>query len=887
GHSDTVTSVSYSRDGHYIASGSWDKTVKIWDTRSDTLQRNISWHSGWVDSVIYSPDGKFIASGSWDKTAKIWEASSGNLQRTLSDHSKAIESVCYSPDGRYIASGSVDKTVKIWEASSGQLLHTLIGHSNTVTSVIYSPDGQFITSGSWDKSVKIWDASSGKLQRTLSGHSDTVTSVSYSRDGCYIASGSWDTTVKIWDASSGKLHRTLSGHSDRVFGVSYSPDGQFIASGSWDKTVKIWDASSGKLIHTLAGHSSVVTSVNYSPDGNFIASGGFDDTIVIHNAETGDIVSITALLPGNEWLTFNDKKLLYVSSLQGDEYAAVRFDNATWSVYPLKYYRKELKRENFGKAAVEQQPMIRPKPFKVWWDTSEDKGLVGGVAFFGIVTFAFIYNLMKRSDPIVVARAFFKGAGFSRLKPRNKGLYLLSKPNEKALTMAVLWKGDHIIGEKHIEVVINSEKGKYTGKPKIYLIYKEDKHNISEGVKSLRNTYVMTIDIIPLASPILEESLGSLMCKDRLKELEEPYLIRTDPYLERLPVFDPIWFYGREDLIERLPLLISQGQHVCLCGLRKVGKTSLSNQLRQRFVNSPMVYIDCQAMGTSAAAYYKEVSNQFRNKLSSSKIKKLPQIPDDLNGDTFRTIFLLLVRKWEKAKHREQFIIFFDEIDKLFVDRKLPDSEHLLAEYVRLFRVLRGLAQSERCLTTVVITYRPDINRQNNLMETVGENPMYNSFAEEYLGYWNSADSEKMLREIGHWKEIIWSEDSPLRVYELCGGDPLITRMFASAASNKGKLKVITLHRVEETAAETIRTFSENDIGNHYKESILGTLTMDEKQLINHVHAAGASGFNEEDTPSELLDALANLKRFTLVYLENGKLKFRAKLFFEWLKWRM
>jgi WD40 repeat protein len=67
-----------------------------------------------VWSVVYSPDGRYLASGSWDKTIKIWEVATGKELRTLTGHSQTVFSVVYSPDGRYLASGSADKTIKIW-----------------------------------------------------------------------------------------------------------------------------------------------------------------------------------------------------------------------------------------------------------------------------------------------------------------------------------------------------------------------------------------------------------------------------------------------------------------------------------------------------------------------------------------------------------------------------------------------------------------------------------------------------------------------------------------------------------------------------------------------------------------------------------------------------
>jgi WD40 repeat protein len=78
------------------------------------LDKTLTGHSDMVTSVVYSPDGRYLASGSWDNTIKIWEVATGKELRTLTGHSIRVSSVVYSPDGRYLASGSGDKTIKIW-----------------------------------------------------------------------------------------------------------------------------------------------------------------------------------------------------------------------------------------------------------------------------------------------------------------------------------------------------------------------------------------------------------------------------------------------------------------------------------------------------------------------------------------------------------------------------------------------------------------------------------------------------------------------------------------------------------------------------------------------------------------------------------------------------
>ncbi|KAG8735579.1 hypothetical protein FRC10_010368 [Ceratobasidium sp. 414] len=297
GHTNRIWSVAYSPDGAYIASGSSDDTVRIWDAHTgQPVGQPLNGHTSGVLSIAYSPDGAYIASGSDDKTVRIWDAHTGQpVGQPLNGHNYYVRSVAYSPDGAYIASGSDDKTVRIWDAHTGQPVgQPLNSHIAGVLSVAYSPDGAHIASGSSDNTVRIWDAHTGQpVGRPLKGHTDNVWSVAYSPDGAYIASGSNDKTVRIWDAFTGQpVGQPLNGHTDRVRSVAYSPDGAYIASGSNDKTVRIWDAHTGQPVgQPLNGHTSIVWSVAYSPDGAYIASGAWDRTVRIWAAHTGQPLS--------------------------------------------------------------------------------------------------------------------------------------------------------------------------------------------------------------------------------------------------------------------------------------------------------------------------------------------------------------------------------------------------------------------------------------------------------------------------------------------------------------------------------------------------------------------------------------------------------------------
>ncbi|KAJ6144961.1 hypothetical protein N7470_008856 [Penicillium chermesinum] len=340
GHSYEIRSIAWSPDGSRLASGSADKTVRIWDPATGQSVSILEGHTDWVNSIAWSPDGSRLVSGSGDKTVRIWDPATGQSVSTLNCYSRsafsAVYSIAWSPDGSRLASGSGDnivqiwdlatgqsmsileghtkwvntiawvgdKTVRIWDPATGQSVSTLNGHSRSAFSAVYSiawsPDGSRLASGSGDNIVRIWDPATGQNMSILEGHTYSVYSIAWSPDGSRLVSGSEDKTVRIWDPATGQSVSILEGHTDWVNSIFWSPDGSRLASGSEDKTVRIWDPATGQSMSTLEGHSLEIRSITWSPDGSRLASGSEDKTVRIWDPATGQSVSI--LEGHNNWV---------------------------------------------------------------------------------------------------------------------------------------------------------------------------------------------------------------------------------------------------------------------------------------------------------------------------------------------------------------------------------------------------------------------------------------------------------------------------------------------------------------------------------------------------------------------------------------------------------
>jgi len=322
GHTSGVSSARFSPDGKLVVTGSFDRTLKIYNVADGSLLHTLSGHDGQVLDVNVTADGRRIISGARDKTVRLWDMYIPTPLASFAGHEMPVGAVAVSADDAWIATGSADKTVKLFNRADGALLHDLAGHTAEVQRIAIRSDNQQLASGDAAGVVRFWNPADGSSAGTLGAHAGGITGLAYhpteavlitsgdagtvkrwalpaaapkllpdheaavsavaiSADGQRIATGTANEQLRLFDAATGEQLQALEGQPGPVHTIAFSADASLVISGSQTGVLKLWTTAEGADAGTLLGHTGAVHAVDINPQGDKIASAGEDGTVRI------------------------------------------------------------------------------------------------------------------------------------------------------------------------------------------------------------------------------------------------------------------------------------------------------------------------------------------------------------------------------------------------------------------------------------------------------------------------------------------------------------------------------------------------------------------------------------------------------------------------------
>ncbi|MCW3101532.1 MAG: hypothetical protein JWL77_7150, partial [Chthonomonadaceae bacterium] len=289
-----VQSLAFRPDGSQIAvAGGAPGTsgeVEVFDTKTFAkVGPTLEGHSDVVMSVAWSADGKWLATGSQDKTARLWLWPEGKELKLFKDHSDAVTRVAFAPDGKALYTASMDHNLRRYDTDKGTLVRAFTGHNEGVTAMAFSPANNILLSAGSEPQLRRWNPEGGENTANYGGHGATVTEIVFSKDTKFIASASGDHTIRLWDAANGNGLRTLTGSNDWEYAVAISPDDKWTVGGGADGIVRLWETATGRLRLMLLSwptdKSPLPEWAAITPEGYFDASAAWANLLHPQAAE--------------------------------------------------------------------------------------------------------------------------------------------------------------------------------------------------------------------------------------------------------------------------------------------------------------------------------------------------------------------------------------------------------------------------------------------------------------------------------------------------------------------------------------------------------------------------------------------------------------------------
>ncbi|PIL35807.1 hypothetical protein GSI_01467 [Ganoderma sinense ZZ0214-1] len=348
GHDTSVRALVISPDSTWVASGSDDSTIILWNTKGTLIRQWVAYDYTPILSLAFSPDSRHLVSAGEDSKMVLWSLDRDACNTTI-DLTAHADTIVWSSNSNVIATALWDGTVQLWDGRTLESLHVLLEVQDANLPLVarcltFSPDGRWLVLGLSGCNYCVYHVQSGTLHQYIQGlevpafrdaptgplasfaaafdptstrlphtsgrdaveiwdietrsrisllrYPALANDVSFSPDGRLVLAVLLNRTVCVHDAHTANEVLLLEGHKDRVAKARFSPCGTYIASASWDRTVRVWKTSDGSHVATLSEHDDRVEHLAFSPDGKTLSSGGLDGTVVIRRTMSSDIVSL-------------------------------------------------------------------------------------------------------------------------------------------------------------------------------------------------------------------------------------------------------------------------------------------------------------------------------------------------------------------------------------------------------------------------------------------------------------------------------------------------------------------------------------------------------------------------------------------------------------------
>lgn len=300
GHTDRANFVEFNPQGNLLATGSNDRTIKVWDVRTRQVLHTLRGHGFSLFGLNFDHSGKRIVSWSFDgqrkPELKVWDAVAGTELFTIrGGHTDWISDASFSPDDQFIATASRDGTAKIWDVATQQEVATLTGHTGKVDAAAFHPTSKLLLTVSPGDDTKpnvpgqaiYWRVPTWERVAVQQRDAALEAPGTFTPDGRWVVGRGRTGELIVRNPEDGKIRWVLRGHNKQLSGSAANHDGSRLFSASYDQTVKVWDLNAGKEVLTiplsLPGNMPPTTTAVH-PDDKLVAQGQSNNLVRLLDA---------------------------------------------------------------------------------------------------------------------------------------------------------------------------------------------------------------------------------------------------------------------------------------------------------------------------------------------------------------------------------------------------------------------------------------------------------------------------------------------------------------------------------------------------------------------------------------------------------------------------
>jgi cytochrome c len=236
-------------DAQRQATGGEDGRIAIWRTGNPLPERTFEGHTAPIVSLAVSPDAKWIASASWDRTVRLWPLAGGEA-RALEGHNQNVNGVAFTRDGKFLVSASYDLTLRIWPLGGGD--PQVVTLASPLNAVAVTADAEVIAAGA-DGNIFLVGLD-GKQLGEIDVTNGPIISLAVSPDGSLLAAAGIRGSVTVIDRKARKILRTLVGPGLPVWSVAFFGDNKTLLTGGADSLIRRWDALTGDQLGAVAAN---------------------------------------------------------------------------------------------------------------------------------------------------------------------------------------------------------------------------------------------------------------------------------------------------------------------------------------------------------------------------------------------------------------------------------------------------------------------------------------------------------------------------------------------------------------------------------------------------------------------------------------------------------